>query len=168
MEQYVGEVRQFGGSFVPAGWLLCDGKHVNITQYQDLFNLIGITYGGNGTTTFAVPDLRGRVPICQGTAKGGAAYFLGDSGGTETETLNVNQIPLHTHVPNASSTGGSDSPGGYIWGAATAKAYGASPGNATLNGNTVQPTGNNQPHDNMIPFLAVTYIIATNGTFPEQ
>jgi len=166
---YVGEIRQFAGNFAPVGWGFCDGSLQPIDQNETLFNLIGTTYGGDGQTTFALPDLRGRFPIHQGTG-GGGSYIIGQLSGTETVTLITNQIPAHSHVPAASAAGGSDSPSGNYWGASTAKPYAAnSPAPALLmNTGGVSNTGSNQPHDNMMPYLVINYIISFFGIFPSQ
>ena len=168
MDTFVGEIRMFGGNFAPVGWAFCDGSIQAISNLETLFALIGTTYGGDGQTTFALPDLRGRIPVHQGT-NGGATFNLGANGGTETVTLITNQIPVHAHTPNSNNTGGSDTPANNFWGkSATGKPYAAVPGTLALNAATVQSSGGNQPHDNMHPFLCVSYIISLFGIFPTQ
>ena len=163
-QPYVGEIRIFAGNFPPAGWFFCDGSLVAIAEYDTLFNLIGTTYGGDGQTTFAMPDLRSRVPVHQGSG-----FILGQSAGTETVTLTTQQIPVHTHTPQANTAGGVDSPANAVWGAATgATPYGSPPTNAAMNPASVQTTGGSQPHENMIPFQALNYIISLFGIFPSQ
>jgi microcystin-dependent protein len=166
-QPYVGEIRMFGGSFAPAGWMFCSGQLLPISENETLFNLIGTTYGGDGQSTFALPDLRGRVPIHQGNG-----FTLAESAGTESVTLTTAQIPSHTHVPGASNVGGSDNPAGNFWAfSTTGKPY-VAPGGAivSMNPGTIQaaPVGGSQPHDNMIPFLCISYIISLFGIFPNQ
>lgn len=165
-QPYVGEIRLFGGNFAPAGWMFCNGQLLPISQYDTLFNLIGTTYGGDGQTTFALPDLRGRVPVHVGPG-----YSLAQSGGVETVTLNTTQIPGHSHPAIASSAAASQaSPLNGSWTAnSTLKPY--APGTAVTSlmaGTNVGPFGGNQPHDNMLPFVAVNYIISLFGVFPSQ
>jgi microcystin-dependent protein len=168
-QPYVGEIRMFGGNFAIAGWAFCDGSLLPISENETLFNLIGTTYGGDGQTTFGLPDLRGRVPVHQGQGPGLSSYVLAQTGGVETVTLTTNQIPVHSHTPNASNTGGSDTPANNYWGnSTTGKPYAAAPPAVQMNTGTIGLTGGNQPHDNMIPFLCVTYIISLFGIFPTQ
>ncbi|MES2775757.1 MAG: tail fiber protein [Bacteroidota bacterium] len=163
-EPFVGEIRQWAGNFAPVGWSLCDGSLLDISQYDVLFNLIGTTYGGDGQQTFSLPNLMGRVPVSQGNG-----YVLGQSGGSEQVTLIQQQLPAHTHVPLCNSTGSADTPGGNVWATATnAQAYGPAPGTAGMNAAAIASVGNNQPHENRIPFQAITYIIAYEGIYPSQ
>lgn len=167
-QPYVGEIRLFGGNFAPAGWMFCNGQLLPISENEVLFQLIGTTYGGDGQSTFGLPDLRGRVPIHQGSGPGLSTYTLAQTGGVEQVTLTVNQIPQHSHTPAASNTGGSDSPAGNFWGnTATGKPYSAAPPTGQMNAGAISATGGNQPHDNMIPFLCVSYIISLFGIFPS-
>jgi microcystin-dependent protein len=163
-QPYVGEIRMFGGNFAPVGWMFCSGQTLAIAENDTLFNLIGTTYGGDGQSTFALPDLQGRVPVHQGNG-----FVLAQNGGTEQVTLTLNQIPVHTHPPRASSAGGSDNPSGNFWAnSSTGKPYAAAPPTVTMNTGTIGPAaGSSQPHDNMIPFLAVTYIISLYGIYPS-
>lgn len=163
-QPFVGEIRQFAGNFAPQGWALCAGQLMPISDNDVLFNLIGTTYGGDGQTTFALPNLLGRVPIHVGSG-----LPIGSVGGSETVTLNSNQLPAHSHPVASSATGGSDNPTGNVWGGAQSVApYGASPGNATMNPGSLGLSGGNLPHENRIPFVAVTYIIALYGIYPTQ
>jgi len=167
-QPYVGEIRMFGGNFAPAGWMFCAGQILPIAEYETLFQLIGTTYGGDGQVTFGLPDLRGRVPIHQGQGSGLSNYVLAQTGGVESVTLTINQIPLHSHVPAASNTGNSDTPANNYWANSTlGKPYSAAPPAVQMNAGTITPTGGSQPHDNMIPFLCVTYIISLFGIFPS-
>lgn len=168
-QPYVGEIRIFAGNFAPAGWMFCEGQLLPISQNETLFNLIGTTYGGDGQSTFALPDLRGRLPIHQGT-NGGVTYSLAQTDGVESVTLTLNQIPVHTHIPNASTTSASDNPAGNFWGKSNnAKPYVNTAGGvpAAMNASTALPTGGSQPHNNFQPYLCVDYIISLFGVFPS-
>ncbi|HVI34994.1 MAG TPA: tail fiber protein [Gaiellales bacterium] len=163
-DPYIGEIRVFGGNFAPVGWLLCQGQLLPISEFDALFNLIGTTYGGDGQTTFALPDLASRIPYHQGSG-----YVLGQTGGAEQVTLTQQQIPVHTHTANASSAN-ADQPGpaGNVWGAGTLTGYTASqPANTTMNPAALLPAGGNQPHENMPPYVCVNFIIATEGIYPS-
>jgi microcystin-dependent protein len=169
---YIGEIRMFGGSFPPAGWAFCNGQLMAISENDALFTLIGTTYGGDGQQTFGIPDLQGRIPIHQGTL-GGNTYTLGEKAGTEAVTLTTNQLPSHTHVPIANNTAGTlSSPGGATWSAAgTGEQIYSQPPNppaGTINALGILPSGGSQPHDNMEPYLVVSFIISLFGVFPSQ
>lgn len=170
-DPYIGEIRMFGGNFAPLGWAFCDGSLLAISQYDALFALIGTTYGGDGISTFALPDLRGRLPIHQGQGAGLSPRAIGEAGGSESVALSQGQLPSHNHIPIASSAaGGADTPAGNYW-ASSASAPQFVPGdqaNVTMSGAAIQASGGNQPHDNMQPFLAVSFIIALEGIFPTQ
>lgn len=172
---FVGEIRMFGGSFAPAGWAFCDGQLMPISQNETLFNLIGTTYGGDGQETFALPPLAGRIPIHAGTnPQNGINYQIGETGGVESVTLTTQQIPTHNHAfigttANATST----NPQGLLYAAnGTVALYtdpNGDPLNKTFNSNEGPlPTGGSQPHENMMPYLAVSYIISLFGIFPSQ
>ncbi|GAA4745898.1 phage tail protein [Flavisolibacter ginsenosidimutans] len=169
-QPYVGEIRMFAGNFAPAGWMFCSGQILPISENETLFNLIGTTYGGDGQSTFALPDLQSRVPIHMGGGAGLSARTLAETGGVEQVTLTVQQIPLHTHQPLANTVGASDSPNGNVWATASGgiKPYGADPGNAAMNAASLAQVGGSQPHDNMIPYLCVSFIISLFGVFPSQ
>jgi microcystin-dependent protein len=161
-DPYVGEIRLFGGNYAPEDWHLCDGSLLSITQNEALFALIGTTYGGDGQNNFAVPDLRGRVPLHLSTA-----LPLGAQTGSETVTLTQQQIPAHTHTANASDqSANSASPADHVWGASGTNPYQATAPNAAMSAGAVHATGGNQPHENMMPGLVVNYIISLNGIFP--
>jgi microcystin-dependent protein len=164
-DPYIGEVRMFGGSFAPVGWEFCNGQLLPISQNDVLFTLIGTTYGGDGTTTFGLPDLRGRLPL-----HAGVGAVLGQAAGAETVTLTSTTMPSHTHPLLASSgAGDSTSPTGKVWAAAGDMPYTATlPPNATMHAGALQSAGSSQPHENMPPFLAISFIIATAGRFPSQ
>jgi microcystin-dependent protein len=166
----VGEIRMFAGNYAPEGWAFCDGSLLSIAEQELLFTLIGTTYGGDGQETFALPDLRGRVPIHQGTGNGLQSYTLGEKGGTETVTLTTAQMPAHTHTAVADSAAGSQAtPGGGVWAAnAAAKPYGSSAPSAAMNAAAVASSGGGQPHENMLPFLGINYIISLSGIYPSS
>jgi microcystin-dependent protein len=161
---YIGEIRVFAGNFAPVGWLLCQGQLLPIAQYDVLFNLIGTTYGGDGQTTFALPNLASRIPYHQG-----AGYVLGQTGGVEQVTLTQQQIPMHTHTANANNTN-ADQPGptGNVWGGGTLSGYTSTQAaNTTMNPAALMPAGGSQPHENMPPYLCLNFIIATEGIYPS-
>lgn len=165
-EPYVGEIRMFGGSFAPAGWAFCSGQLVAISQNDTLFNLIGTTYGGDGQQTFALPDFQGRVPIHQG-----GGFTIGEKGGTENVTLTTNQIPGHSHSALCQTAAGGQGPQNGVWAlSSSSQLYtNAGPtGGANFNAGAVQSTGGSQPHDNMMPYLVVSFIISLFGVFPSQ
>jgi microcystin-dependent protein len=164
-QPYVGEIRMFAGNFAPAGWMLCQGQLLPISENEVLFQLIGTTYGGDGQNTFALPDLQSRVP-----AHVGPGFALAQSGGEETVTLTTQQIPAHSHVPLANaSPGNQPSPANGTWAAqATLVPYAAVAPTVAMAANATLPSGGNQPHDNMIPFLVINFIISLFGVFPSQ
>ena len=163
-QPYVGEIRMFAGNFAPAGWMLCQGQLLPISENETLFNLIGTTYGGDGQTTFALPDLRSRVPM-----HAGGGFTLAESGGTETVTLTTQQIPAHSHVPQCDSTNNSsNSPSGTVWaGTSLLKQFSNAVPNVNMATQALGPDGGSQPHDNMIPFLVINFIISLFGVFPS-
>jgi len=166
---YIGEIRMFGGSFAPAGWAFCSGQLLAISENDTLFQLIGTTYGGDGQSTFALPDLRGCLPVHQGT-QGGIPYIIGEKGGTETVTLTSAQTPSHTHAFIASTNQGTlDTPSGNVLAASNVVSmYTGSAANSTLDPASMLPAGGSQPHDNMQPYLCVSFIISLFGIFPTQ
>ena len=139
-QPYVGEIRLFAGTFAPAGWMLCDGQLLPISENETLFNLIGTTYGGDGQTTFAVPNLCGRTPIHMGQGAGLSNRVIGENGGTETVTVTTQQIPTHTHFAQAQlAAANHQGPGGNVWATSTLNLYGTAAGpNATMNGKNLQ------------------------------
>jgi microcystin-dependent protein len=164
-QPYVGEIRMFAGNFAPAGWMFCEGQLLPISEYQTLFNLIGTTYGGDGQSTFALPDLRGRLPIHQG-----GGFTLAENGGVEQVTLSVAQIPAHSH-PYLASTNVANlsSPQNDSLGATTSiKIYDPIPGAAVMAPTSIGATGGSQPHDNFQPYLCINFIISLFGVFPSQ
>ena len=168
-QPYIGEIRMMGCNFAPQGWAFCDGSLMAISQNDTLFNLIGTTYGGDGVSTFALPNLSGRVPIHQGT--NGANYIIGQIGGVETVTLTNNQIPNHTHVPQAAigAPGNpANSPANNVWSGWTGGQFTAQSPGGPMNAAAVGNTGGSQPHNNMVPFQAVNFVISLFGIFPSQ
>jgi microcystin-dependent protein len=169
-QPFIGEIRMFGGSFAPAGWAMCQGQLMPISQNDTLFNLIGTTYGGDGQETFGLPNLSGRVPLHQGTLSG-ITYVIGEAAGTESVTLTTQQIPSHNHAFLASTdTAGSPDPGQNTLPANSAqvKIYSLFPVASALAANALSPVGGSQPHENMMPFLVITFIISLFGIFPTQ
>jgi len=167
---YVGEIRIFAGNFAPVGWAFCDGSIVPISENETLFNLIGTTYGGDGQSTFALPDLRGRVPIHQGFG-GGASYVIGELSGVETVTLTTNQIPGHSHVPQAAigATGNpANSPANNVWSGWTGGQFTTQAPGVSMSAAAVGSAGGSQLHDNMPSFLAINFIISLFGIYPSQ
>lgn len=165
---FIGEIRMFGGNFAPAGWAFCNGQLVPISENDALFNLIGTTYGGDGQATFALPDLQGRLPMHMGTGPGLSTRQIGELGGVETVTLTAQQIPVHTHAPQADSNGGNQTtPQNGIWASSASSRYSSSAPNLAMDSSLIGPTGGSQPHENMMPFLAISFIISLFGIYPS-
>ncbi len=166
-QPFVGEIRIFAGNFAPAGWMFCEGQLLPISEFETLFNLIGTTYGGDGQSTFQLPDLRGRLPIHQGNG-----FTLAETGGVETVTLTTGQIPGHFHSFLCSNdAGASKNPPGNVLATVTAGSiYVQQPPDSAsaLNAQTITATGGSQPHDNFQPYLCVDFIISLFGVFPSQ
>jgi|SRR5688572_8728395 len=162
-QPYVGEIRMFGGNFPPAGWMFCDGQLLPISENETLFQLIGTTYGGDGQSTFALPDLRGRVPIHQGNG-----FILAETGGVESVTLTVPQIPAHGHGFLASADlANSPNPAGHVLAEAVSTTpYFAGPPAVPLAPQSILPSGGSQPHENLQPYQCISYIISLFGIFP--
>ena len=167
---YVGEIRLFAGNFAPNGWAFCDGQLLSIAENEVLFELIGTTYGGDGQVTYALPDLRGRVPVHQGQGPGLSSYVAGQAGGVENVTLTAGQMPAHTHGLRASTQAAKaadDQTNAY--GASTsANYYGSGTPNVPMDAGTLANTGGGLPHGNVAPFTALNYIISLFGVFPSQ
>lgn len=164
---YVGEIRMFAGNFSPVGWLFCEGQLLSIAENETLFQLIGTTYGGDGENTFGLPDLRGRIPVHFGDG-----YSMAETFGTETVTLTTAQIPSHSHsFLVSSSNGGVTNPSGSLLARnAATDGYSddSSGGLVALNPNSISSTGGSQPHNNMAPFICVSFIISLYGIYPTQ
>jgi microcystin-dependent protein len=172
-EPFVGEIRVFGGNFAPLGWAFCNGQLLAISQNAVLFDLIGTTYGGDGQNTFALPDLSGRALIHQGTDPQGNSYIIGERSGVETVTLTTAQLAVHNHGVVGTPTGATAAdPGPSVAMAATATGEsiydGTTANQVSLAPTSITTVGNSQPHDNLQPFLAISYIISLFGIFPSQ
>ena len=171
-EPYLGEIRMFGGNFAPAGWAFCDGQALQIAANEALFNLIGTTYGGDGQTTFNLPNLGGRIPVSAGTNPAtGTTYAYGQMDGTENVTLTVQQNPTHSHtlygsVDPATSNSPQNGVPASLPVAAGQLPYGIDPPPTSLQASSIGPVGGSQPHENCQPFLAVSFIIALEGIYP--
>jgi microcystin-dependent protein len=161
---FIGEIRMFAGNFAPAGWNFCDGSLMPIDQNDALFQLIGTTYGGDGQTTFGLPDLRSRVPIHVGPG-----FALAQNGGAETVTLSVREIPAHSHVPQGQSgSGNQTSPSGGVWASSTLNSFSSTAPTVAMSAAAIGQAGGSQPHDNMLPFLSINFILSLFGIFPSQ
>ncbi|NVN97717.1 MAG: phage tail protein [Geobacteraceae bacterium] len=170
-DQFVGEIRMFGGNFAPMDWAFCDGSTLQISQYDVLYAAIGTTYGGNGTSNFNLPDLRGRVPVHMGTGTGLTPRTIGNSFGTENETLQVAHIPAHSHAINAGGPGTAAAPGGNYPGDSSGfNLYSTAAPDSLMNQASVgsSPPTPAQPHSNLMPAQCIYFIIATNGYFPQR
>lgn len=166
---YIGEIRPFAGNFAPVDWAMCNGQLISIAQNSTLFELIGTTYGGDGIQTYALPDLRGRRLIHQGTGPGLSPYQMGEVGGVENVTLTTQQIAGHSHTAQAVAESGTVSnPANNLWAQWSNNPYAAPGALVPMNPGAIGPAGGSQPHDNLSPFLVVTYIIALFGVFPSQ
>ncbi len=173
---YIGEIRMFAGNFAPQGWATCDGQLLAISENDTLFNLIGTTYGGDGQSTFALPNLAARLPIHIGN-NGTSTYAMADNGGATSVTLSTNQIPVHTHpivADNGNAT--TSNPTNTYFAAAAPKTIYTVPGSSsnpqpptwhTMNAGMLTPQGGSQPHSNMQPFLTLTFIISLFGVYPS-
>ena len=164
MSIFVGEIRMFAGNFAPLGWMFCEGQLLPISENETLFQLIGTTYGGDGQSTFALPDLRGRVPIHQGNG-----FILAETGGAEEITLTVNQIPAHSHpLIGSSSTGSTSLPDNALLAKSTTNTpYSPFDPDVSMRANTISPIGGSQPHTNFQPYLCFNFIISLFGVFPS-
>lgn len=170
---YVGEIRMFGGNFAPAGWAFCNGQLLPVSEHDALFSLIGTTYGGDGRTTFALPDLRGRVPVHQGAGPGLSPYRMGQAYGTEEVTLTTPQTPAHSHALGAhAGPGTTTAPAGAVPAGTSAGALytaGGPSGGASMGAEAISPSpGSSRPHENVMPFQCVSFIISLFGIYPSQ
>jgi len=169
-QPFVGEIRMFGGNFAPAGWMFCEGQTLPISENDVLFTLIGTTYGGDGQETFNLPDLQGRAPLHSGTAKSGTTYTIGESAGVESVTLTTQQIPSHNHALLASSSIGTlPTPQANVLGKITnIDLFSGDSTDTPFAAQSITPDGGSQPHDNMQPYLCISFIISLFGVFPTQ
>jgi microcystin-dependent protein len=170
-ESFIGEIRMFGCNYAPLGWAFCNGQTVNIMQNQALFSLMGTTFGGNGTTNFMLPDLRGRVPIHRGTGSGLSPYATGATGGAATVTLTAAHLPAHTHTAQADTAGGAATTpaAGAIWSSVPRghpEPYGVPGAAAAMSAACVANAGGNQAHNNRSPYQVVNFCIALQGMYP--
>ena len=168
-DPYIGEIRMFAGTFAPAGWNLCDGSLLPISEYDTLFSVIGTTYGGDGQNTFALPNLQSRLPVHMGTASFGQTFTIGEMAGTEEETLTAAKIPAHAHTFLA-TTGLANQPtpaGNVPAQSGTVQLWTEDTPLVALDANAITGTGGSQPHDNMHPFLVVNFIISLFGFYPS-
>jgi microcystin-dependent protein len=170
-QPFIGEIRMFAGNFAPNGWMFCDGQLLPISENDALFVLLGTMYGGDGEETFALPDLRGRLPLHFGTF-GGQTLQQAETGGVESVTLSTQQIPVHTHPLLCAASGGipNSNPKDGFWAATDQLQYSTVGGSAAM-GNPVLRSdivGGNQPHENLMPYLCINYIISLFGLFPQQ
>jgi microcystin-dependent protein len=153
-----------GCNFAPQGWALCNGQILSIADNTVLFDLVGTTYGGDGQTTFALPDLRGRVPVHQGTG-----FSIGQTGGAEQVTLTTAELPAHSHGLRATAADGTSAdPTSNVWAESDARTYSTATPNATMHASTLGATGSGQAHSNVMPFVTLNFIIALEGIFPSQ
>ena len=167
MEPFVGDIIMFGGNFAPRDWAFCNGQLMQVSQNTALFSIIGTTYGGDGRTTFALPDLRSRAPMHPGRGPGLTARRLGEKGGAETNILNVNQLPTHNHGLLASEEGNSEDPNGKFIAGTGTQAFGTT-SDVNMNNTAITNTGGGQQINNVQPFLCVNFIIALYGQYPSR
>jgi len=170
-EPFIAEVRIFAGNFAPRGWAFCNGQLLPIAQNTALFSLVGTTYGGDGRTTFGLPDLQGRAPMHPGRGPGLTSRTLGQGGGTDTVQLSASQMPVHTHTPRATSdTALEESPTGKTWAQNKTEPLYRNAGdlNTDLNSTAIENSGAGSSHNNMQPYLTLNYIIAIQGTYPSR
>jgi microcystin-dependent protein len=168
-DQYLGEIRLFSGNYAPENWAFCNGQLLKISENEALYAVLGVTYGGDGVSTFGLPDLRGRVAIHTGTSPVSKNVFpLGQKQGVEEVTLTVAQLPTHTHTASGQTTAGTlVTPKNNYWATSGAKQYGAGAPNGAMATGAITGAGNSVSHENMMPFMALSYIIALQGVFPS-
>ncbi|MGZ5435474.1 MAG: phage tail protein [Pyrinomonadaceae bacterium] len=170
-EPFIGEIRMFGGNFPPSGWAFCQGQLMPISENDALFTLIGTTYGGDGQQTFGIPDLQGRAPVHAGQGPGITQnYQLGEKAGVESVTLTTQQIPIHNHAFIASGDLADQITGtnGVLANPVSLSTYFTAAPDSSLNANSVTPVGGSQPHENLQPYLCISFILSLFGVFPTQ
>lgn len=169
-EPFVGEIRMFGGSFAPRGWAFCEGQLLAVNQNDALFSLLGTIYGGDGRTTFGLPDMRGRVPVHMGQGPGLSDRRLGSKGGEENVTLTTNQMPSHNHTLNAMTTPATATQisADRTFGHVGVEIYVADGDHVPMSSSSTTPTGGGQAHPNMMPSLGINFIIALVGIYPSR
>ena len=171
MDPFIGEIRLFAGNFPPRGWAFCEGQLLSITQNTALFSIIGTIYGGDGKSTFALPDLRGRATMHQGQGVGLTSKVIGEFGGTSAVTLTESEMTSHKHRANCQNLSSQESPIGGVWGDTGGKkavSVYSDTINTQMSPQTVQQAGGSQPHNNMQPYLGLNFIIALEGVFPPR
>lgn len=163
-EAFLGEIRMFAGNYAPAGWALCNGQTLSISGNEALYSLLGTTYGGDGITNFNLPDLRGRAPMHRS-----ASFPQGGKQGQETINLTIDQMPLHSHAPQAyTQSGNSSAPTNGFWAGPATSRYSSAAPTVTMRSDAIGTAGNGQAHNNMMPFLATSFIICLNGYYPSR
>lgn len=168
-EPFVGEIRMFAGNFAPRGWAYCDGQLLAVSQNDALFSLLGTIYGGDGRTTFGLPDLRGRIPIHAGSGPGLSPRRLGAKSGSENETLTVNQLPSHHHQMTASGDGADQrSPSGNMFSRTNFNLYAPGTPSSAMSSGMISNVGGSRSHSNLMPFLCIHFIIALVGIYPSR
>ncbi len=169
-EPFVGEIRMFAGNFAPRGWAFCDGQLMAVSQNDALFSLLGTIYGGDGRTTFGLPDMRGRIPVHAGQGPGLSPRNLGSKGGSEKETLTANQMPSHHHGMNVSSAPGDQQKpiNRYMASSPTVRMFRPTPANVNLEPTMLTNTGGSRSHTNLMPYLCIHFIIALVGIYPSR
>lgn len=169
MEGYIAQIIMFAGNFAPRGWAFCQGQILSIAQNTALFSLLGTTFGGNGTTTFGLPDLRGRVPVGTGQGPGLPSVDLGQVAGEPTHTLIVNEMPMHNHAAVAhGEDANAGKPGGNLPAAVGTNIYASGAADSPMNAGMIGLTGGNLPHNNMQPYLGMNYVICMEGIYPSR
>ena len=171
-DPYIGEIRMFAGNFPPRGWFFCDGELLPIAKYPALFSILGTTYGGDGRTSFALPRLSGSAPLMAGQGSGLTPRNLGAFGGVANVTLTSAQMATHTHAAAASNSAGGQTPANNVWSKAETRGvnqYASALGTAqNMNAGTLAPVGGGQPHNNLMPYQVVSFIIAAEGVYPPR
>ncbi len=166
---FFGQICNFGGNFAPRGWAFCDGQLLAVAQNSALFSILGTVYGGDGRTTFGLPDMRGRLPMNFGNGPGLSSRPIGNKGGTEEVTLGANQMPPHKHSQQGSTDQAlTTAPAGKVTADAEITIYSDDPPNTAMSTEAIGDTGGNQPHTNLMPFLVLNFIIALTGVFPSR
>lgn len=172
MDPFIGEIRIFSGTFAPRGWAFCNGQLLPISQYSVLYSILGVVYGGDGKTTFALPNLQGRVPLHAGAGPGLTQRSLGQMGGENTVTLSVGNLPNHQHSVQVAGSGTQASPEGAVWASTPrgqAEAYTSQVSNlVSMSPGATSPSGGSAPHENRQPFVTMNYIIALEGVYPPR
>jgi microcystin-dependent protein len=170
MTPFIGQIRIFAGNFAPLGWNFCDGSLLSIEENEALYTLLGTTYGGDGVSTFGLPDLRGRTPIHQSFGPDSQTYVIGAQLGAETETLTQNELPAHTHTFTASSAvANTPNPSNnYLAQSSQVSAFFGDNPSVAMQNNSLAPVGGSQPHENRMPFLTTSFIIALEGIYPQR